>query len=194
MYRTVLIITLEFDAEYLLTLNSYFLLSQNINSVMLIFHRICKKRNQSILYTIYQCSSIGMKCSYWQQLVGMFLLAKLVERLDTQTESPWFESLQWRLIYLIFGANIRTGCVFNPVRTCNSSTARIPQLREVDQQHSQIYGDKEIKLFHKVFNTLINGSLGVGHMVMKNCPSGSLMRIDLIPHRCTLLPLGYTAF
>ena len=39
MYRTVLIITLEFDAEYLLTPNSYFLLSQNINSVMLIISK-----------------------------------------------------------------------------------------------------------------------------------------------------------
>ena len=32
---------------------------------------------------------------------GNFPLAQLVERLDTQTEGPWFESLQWRLIYLL---------------------------------------------------------------------------------------------
>ena len=31
---------------------------------------------------------------------GNFPLAQLVERLDTQIEGPWFESLQWRLIYL----------------------------------------------------------------------------------------------
>ena len=32
---------------------------------------------------------------------GNFPLAQLVERLDTQTEGPWIESLQWRLIYLL---------------------------------------------------------------------------------------------
>ena len=32
---------------------------------------------------------------------GNVPLAQFVERLDTQTEGPWFESLQWRLIYLL---------------------------------------------------------------------------------------------
>ena len=32
---------------------------------------------------------------------GNFTLAQFVERLDTQTEGSWFESLQWRLIYLL---------------------------------------------------------------------------------------------
>ena len=32
---------------------------------------------------------------------GNFPLAQLVEGLDTQTEGPWFEFLQWRLIYLL---------------------------------------------------------------------------------------------
>ena len=27
--------------------------------------------------------------------------AQLVERMDNQTEGTWFESLQWRLIYLL---------------------------------------------------------------------------------------------
>ena len=31
------------------------------------------------------CSSIGTKCSYWLYLVGISLLAQLVERLDTET-------------------------------------------------------------------------------------------------------------
>ena len=37
---------------------------------------------------------------------GNFPLAQLVERLDTQTEGPWFESLQVSLIYLLhFGGD-----------------------------------------------------------------------------------------
>ena len=27
---------------------------------------------------------------------------QLVERFDTQTEGPWFESLQWRLIFVLY--------------------------------------------------------------------------------------------
>ena len=34
--------------------------------------------------------------------MGISLLAQLVERLDTQTEGPRFESLQWRLICLLY--------------------------------------------------------------------------------------------
>ena len=45
--------------------------------------------------------TLGIKCSYWQKLVGISLLAQLLECLDTQTEGLWFESLQWRLIYLL---------------------------------------------------------------------------------------------
>ena len=33
--------------------------------------------------------------------MGISILAQFVERLDTHTEGPWFESLQWRLIYLL---------------------------------------------------------------------------------------------
>ena len=32
---------------------------------------------------------------------GNFPLAQLVEGLDSQTEGPWLESPQWRLIYLL---------------------------------------------------------------------------------------------
>ena len=69
---------------------------------------------------------------------GNFPLAQLVERLDTQTEGPWFESLQWRLFYRIhlqptkgLGVFLTQEYKHNPVRTCNSSTARGPQLRDV---------------------------------------------------------------
>ena len=69
---------------------------------------------------------------------GTFPLAQLVEHLDTQTEGPWFESLQWRLIYLLhleptwgLGVFITQEYNYNPVRTRNSSTAHGPQLRDV---------------------------------------------------------------
>ena len=69
--------------------------------------------------------------------MGISILAHLIECLGTQHEGLWFESVQWRLIYLLhlepmygLGVFLTQEYNYNPVKTCNSSTACGPQFQD----------------------------------------------------------------
>ena len=57
-------------------------------------------------------NSIGIKCSYWQYLVGISLLAQLVAGLDTQDEGLWFEFLQDYMCVCVCGGGGGYVCVW----------------------------------------------------------------------------------